>query len=209
MKQLYPDLWQTNLFKSGMLNSHAYLLQHPDGNILFYNTNDETDLDKIEQLGGIKYQLLTHRDEAGTSLLRIKERFKSLLVFTEPESQAISKYAQADLFFEPTDNQFAHIEVLHTPGHTEGSVSFVYQSPYGKTYLFTGDTFFQWEGRWATLVLDSAGGNKASLKSSLHKLRALKPDVVMSSGFVGDKGVVEINEAEWLNAIDNEINNLK
>jgi len=208
MKQLYPDLWQTNLYKSGMLSSYAYMLQHPDGNILFYNTNSEADLDHIEQLGGIEYQLLTHRDEAGSSLTRIKKQFNSKLVFSEPEAQAISKYAQADQYFETHDHQFQHITVLQTPGHTDGSTCFVYKSPHGKTYLFTGDTFFQWDGKWATFVLDSAGGNKQSLIKSLQKLREVKPDVVMSSGFVGDIGVVEPSESDWVNAIDTEINKL-
>lgn len=208
MKQIYPDLWQSTLFKSGMLNSYAYLLLHPDGNILFYNTNHPTDLDHIEKLGGIKYQLLTHRDEASASLLRVRKRFNSSLVFSEAEAEAISKYAQADQFFNACDHQFEHIQVLHTPGHTNGSVCFTYQSPHGKTYLFSGDTFFQWNGKWATLVLETSGGNKSALIESLQKIRNIKPDVVMSSGFVGGIGIAELSAEDWINAINTEISTL-
>lgn len=208
MKQLYPDLWQTRLYKSRMLSSYAYLLQHPDGNILFYNTNDEIDLQHIAQLGGIKYQFLTHRDEAGASLIRIREQFSSALVVPALEEEAISKHAQADLTFKAGDHLFNHIHVLHTPGHTVGSVCFVYNSPHGKTYLFTGDTLFQWDGKWATLVLKSAGGSEVSLLESLNKIRDVKPDVVMSSGFVGEVGLKEPNKTEWLTAINNEISKL-
>ncbi len=206
MEQVYPDLWQTKRHSSGILNSYTYLLEHPDGNILFYNTNNEEDLQYIEDLGGIKYQLLTHRDEAGASLNRIRERFGSTLMFSEGEAEAISKYAKADRFFDYGDHKPGDIDVLETPGHTSGSVSFVYQSPHGKTYLFTGDTFFQWNGRWATLILNKAGGAKPALINSLHKLRVLKPDVVMSSGFVGEAGGPhEVTVREWRQAIDIEI----
>ena len=210
MKQIYPDLWQSKRHSSGILNTHAYLLAHPDGNILIYNTNNEEDLQHIEDLGGIRYQLLTHRDEAGASLNRIRERFGSTLMFSESEAEAISQYAKADRFFDDGDHKLGDIDVLETPGHTSGSVSFVYPSPYGKTYLFTGDAFFQWNGRWATLILKKAGGTKPALINSLHKLRVLKPDVVMSSGFVGEAGGPhEVTVSEWRQAIDTEITRLK
>ena len=100
--------------------------------------------------------------------------------------------------------------MLETPGHPSGSVSFVYLSPHGKTYLFTGDTFFQWNGRWATLILNKAGGAKPALINSLQKLHVLKPDVVMSSGFVGEAGGPhEVTVSEWRQAIDTEIARLQ
>ena len=208
MNPLYPDLWQTSLYSSGMLNSHAYFLEHPDGNILFYNTGDAAELDHIEQLGGIKYQLITHRDEAGPSLVRIKERFGSTLIFSELEADAIRKHAEADRYFETGDHKLGDIHVFQTPGHTGGSVCFFYESPHGKSYLFTGDTFFQWDGSWRTLVFSAAGGSEALLAKSLLKLRDLKPNVVMSSGFIGDVGLVEPSPTEWTTAIDDEINKL-
>ena len=209
MKQLCPDLWQSKRYSSGMLNTYAYLLQHPDGNFLIYNTGDAEDLDHIEQLGGIRYQLIAHRDEAGESLSRIQQRFGSTLMLSECEAAAISQYAQADRYFSKGDHQLGDLTVLETPGHTGGSVCFVYQSPHGKTYLFTGDTFFQWSGKWSTLVLKKAGGSEALLIKSLAKLRCVRPDVVMSSGFVGEVGLVEPTQDEWESAIDSEIARLK
>lgn len=73
MKQLYDDLWQSERYSSGVLNTHAYFLQREQGNVLFYNTGATNDLDPIDELGGISYQLLTHRDEAGASLAGIKK----------------------------------------------------------------------------------------------------------------------------------------
>ena len=64
--------------------------------------------------------------------------------------------------------------------------------------------------RWATLILNKAGGAKTPLINSLHKLRVLKPDVVMSNGFVGEAGGPhEVTVSEWRLAIDTEITRLK
>ncbi|MYH89477.1 MAG: MBL fold metallo-hydrolase, partial [Gammaproteobacteria bacterium] len=123
MKQLYPDLWQSKRQTSGILNTYTYYLQTPDANFLIYNTGDSEDLDHVEQLGGIEYQLLTHRDEAGASLTRIQERFGATLMFSELEAEAISNHAKADAYFEKGDHSLGDIEVLETPGHTGGSVS--------------------------------------------------------------------------------------
>ena len=42
MKQLYPDLWQTaEQTQFSILTVHAYLLERPGGNALFYNPRSE------------------------------------------------------------------------------------------------------------------------------------------------------------------------
>ena len=209
MKQLYPDLWQTEKHQTGILNSYAYFLEHPQGNILFYNTGNDTDLDFMEEHGGIRMQLLTHRDEAGGSLERIRNRFGSLLLYPEREAGAIERHASADRYFEKGDHLLGDLLVLDTPGHTAGSVCFFYKSPHGKSYLFSGDTFFLWDSKWSTLVVEKAGGSADALIRSLLVLRSLKPDAVFSSGFVGELGVAEPTEQEWRAAIDQEVEKLR
>lgn len=93
MKQIQGDLWQGTLYSSGMLNTHAYFLTRPEGNVLFYNTDNDNDWQQMAEPGGIKYQLLTHRDEAAPSLTYIRERFGSKLGFCILEAPAISRHA--------------------------------------------------------------------------------------------------------------------
>ena len=208
MKQLQEDLWQSTLHSSGILNMHAYFLRRPEGNALFYNTGDAADLDEIEGLGGLRFQLLSHRDEAAPSLRRISERFGSQLFGSALEAPAVRKVAPPDLLFGPSDRRLGDIEIIHTPGHTEGSLSFFYKSPHGKAYLFSGDTIFLWDSKWTTLVLSDAGGSEAALADSLLRLRGLGPDLVMSSGFVGDVALAELSGGEWPRVIDDNVSRL-
>ena len=149
-----------------------------------------------------------HRDGAGPSLRRIRKRFGSELGCSAREAPIIGRDAPIDMVFEANDRRLGDIDILHTPGHTDGSVCFLYRSPHGKSYLFTGDTFFQWNGKWATFVLSKAGGNKASLAASLLTLRDIDPDIVLSSGFVGDVPFMEVTRDEWTAAIDDHAGRL-
>ncbi len=209
MKQLEKDLWQSTIHSMGSLNTHAYFLRRPEGNVLFYNTGHDGDLEQIAELGGIRFQFLSHRDESGPSLNLIKDRFDSKLCCSALEAPIIGKDAPVDIAFQVSDQHLGDIAIIHTPGHTEGSICFFYKSPYGKSYLFTGDTIFQSNGKWATLAFPRAGGSKASLAESLLRLQDLKPDVVMSSAFVGGVSFVEIVGDEWAQAIDDTVSRLR
>lgn len=183
MKQLYDDLWQTKVSHPFPgLDTHAYLLRCYEGNVLFYNTAHEGEIQHIADLGGIKYQYLSHRDEVGGSLKTIRDRFGSALCCGAKELATIETSCDVDVAFTQRERHFAGIEVIPTPGHTEGSISFFYQAPLGLAYLFTGDTLFQGDGRWETLFFANAGGSASDLADSLRKYRELHPDVVISSG---------------------------
>ncbi len=201
MQQLSPDLWQLTPYTTGMPNTQAFFLTHPDGNFLIYNSNNPSDLDQREALGGIAYQLLSHRDEAAASLVRIRERFGSKLVYATPEADAISAHCDADLLLSATDQKLGPLDVLFTPGHTSGSLCFFYASPHGQSYLFTGDTLFLSNGKWSTLILESSGGSQADLRASLAKMGTLQPDLVLSSAYVGQTGTARVSGAEWQQAL--------
>lgn len=208
MKQITADLWQTRLYSSGMLNSHAYFLQRPaeqGGNVLFYNSGDNAELAEMEQMGGVSHQLLTHRDEAGPSLARIRQRFASTLVSSEKEAPYISRHSEVDVLLDQHSDNYNGIQVLHTPGHTDGSLSFFYESPHGQSYLFSGDTFFLWNGNWTTFVLSQAGGNQQDMLSSLQLLKTISPDLVLSSGFVGEHRIETFSDHQWHSTLDQQI----
>jgi len=67
------------------------------------------------------------------------------------------------------------LEVLHTPGHTEGSVCLLAQ---GERLLFTGDTLFA--GSWGRT--DLAGGSEQQMFESLGRLGGLADDLRVLPG---------------------------
>lgn len=78
MQQVRADLWETEIFSPfAGLNTHAYLLTRPDGNVLFYNTGHRAEIDEMARLGGVSRQYLSHEDELSDMLNVIAERFDS------------------------------------------------------------------------------------------------------------------------------------
>ncbi len=214
MKQLEPDLWQTSRrVIDDTVGTHAYLLIRPTGNLLLYGIGEgqDDDLDAMEALGGVAVQVLSHRDESSPALNDVRERFGSRLACSELEISAISADAEPDLIVGPDCDVPAldGLEILETPGHTDGSISFRYQSPHGKSYLFTGDTILPSQGKWVTFVVDQYGGTFESMEQSLLKMRDLDPDVVVPSAFVGDVAEVEMSDGEWASIIDHRVERLR
>ena len=118
----------------------------------------------------------------------------------------MTRSCPVDIAFSKHPGQILDVDVVYTPGHTNGSVSYVYGSPYGYTYLFTGDSFFQSGGGWGTFVMPQEGGSRESMLDTLRLYRNLNPDIVISSGSsVGSAAYVETFGKDWVVAIDSKI----
>ncbi len=214
MKQIQPDLWQTSpRVIDDMVATHAYLLIRPTGNLLLYGIGEgqDADLDAIEELGGVAVQVLSHRDETSPALNQVRDRFGSRLACSDLEVSSISVDAEPDLIVGPDcdDPALAGLEIFDTPGHTDGSISFRYESPHGKRYLFTGDTIVPSLGKWATFVVDQYGGTFEAMEQSLIKLRDMEPDVVLPSAFVGEVSDVEMGDGEWASIVNHRLERLR
>lgn len=207
MKQLYPDLWQTRAEHpfGPAVATHAYLLTRSMGNVLFYGSGHLDEHQEILRLGGIARQYLSHRDEASAALRSIKETFRSQLCCHALEEEAIGKACPVDLTFDKRELHLGDIEVIPTPGHTEGSACFLHHSPHRQTYLFTGDTIFADGDSWGTYVAEE---DKPTLKRSLELLGGLGPSVVMSSASVGRIPVKEVSPGGWRAIVEEAIRSL-
>jgi len=206
MKQLFPDLWETREEHpfQGVI-THAYLLTQDSGNALFYSTGIIEELVAIQHLGGVSRQYVSHRDEAGPPLATIKEMFGNQLCCHALEAKAIGKYSKIDVVFEGPRVEPDNVQVIPTPGHTAGSTCFVFQSPHGRRYLFTGDLIYPEDDGWGTLVQWYAGGRKKALRESLTKLRDVGPDVVISSASVRRSAVQTVTAEQWCTVIDETV----
>ena len=216
MKQIYPDLWQAEEESFRGMPAHAYLLQRKEGNVLFYHIRNSKDYKHISELGGIKYQYLSHHDDMYSSLEDIKTTFEDIKttfdsklcchVLAEPYLKEES--VSADILFKMKEKEFHsdNIEVIYTPGHCDNSLCYRYKSPYGKTYLFVGDTIYMDNGSWTTFLYPGHG-NREYLNQSLKLLRSLEVDVIICSVAVGDYKIIEVTPSEWHSILDNLIEN--
>lgn len=205
MKQIYPDLWQGEKgVHAGVLTIRSYCLTRDNGNVLFYYTNLERDADQIEKLGGIHYQYLSHNHEINVGLIDFKKRFNHKLIAHHLVSDYMFGIMKLDEEFNLSKPEYHSdsILVIPTPGHTSNNLCYHYKSPYGKSYLFTGDTIYLDHGEWSTLIMPRDGGNREDLIKSLTTLQALNVDVVICSVALGENGVVEVAKNQWIELVD-------
>jgi len=210
VKKIKEDLIQTVAYRGEYVASHAYLLKHQNGNLLFYNTGDEASLDSIEEEGGFAYQVLSHRDESGPNLDKLKERFDSKLVASKMEAPFIASELDVTLIDPMSSFSAAHkdVVVLHTPGHTNGSLCFYYKSPVTDLfYLFTGDTLWKNGNSWDTFTFPGVSSRDDLISTLSNKLRKLNPNLVIGSAFGGSgEGYEELEDTEqWLKIVDGNL----
>ena len=84
------------------------------------------------------------------------------------------------------------LEVLHTPGHTEGSVCLFAES---ERLLFTGDTLFA--GAWGRI--DLSGGSEEHMVDSLSRLSTMADDLRVLPGH--GSGSTLAREKQWLEEV--------
>jgi hydroxyacylglutathione hydrolase len=185
-------------FIMGMLEVNCYLLSTQDSAILIDPGFGEDELvERVDRLTNLKSRivLLTHGhfDHAGYCPDLVKKGWR---VGIHPEDKFLLNRVPPDLEGmgyrdDPFDPYMTFqdgwsynigslsIDVVHTPGHSPGSVCFV---DHQKRFAFTGDTLFADSiGR-----SDLAGGDEGLLMQSLERLKGLlEPETLVLSGHGG------------------------
>lgn len=185
-------------FPLGALFANGYLVYDEDGNAFFVDPGGDPD-DVIAVIEGnsleLKIILLTHGHVdhiAGVKALQDRydcpvavheDDFGMLANPTKNLSQFAGESVKVDGRVKPlSDGESIKIgsiliRVIHTPGHTPGSVCYL-ASHEGEEVLFSGDTIFALSvGR-----TDLPGGDFAALESSLRKLDYLPDDLKVLPG---------------------------
>jgi glyoxylase-like metal-dependent hydrolase (beta-lactamase superfamily II) len=92
------------------------------------------------------------------------------------------------LDFEMTSKELFTIRIIHTPGHTTGSICVLFESMDNngpRKHLFSGDTVFA-----GTIGRTDIGGSLKDMKNSISKIATLSNDVIIYPGH-GDMTSVE------------------
>ena len=141
----------------------------------------DTILDEVEALGlTVEAVLLTHghfdhvgavKDIAAETDCRVFLCAEDLCL---PPMFTAGKLYYTDTYAEGSVLQLAglSIRVLHTPGHTPGSVCLLIDQ-----YLFSGDTLFA-----GSCGRTDIGGSWAQIRDSLNRLAAIEADLVVFPG---------------------------
>ncbi|NHN33049.1 MBL fold metallo-hydrolase [Paenibacillus agricola] len=194
-------------FSLGPIGTNAYLLSRPEENkaiIIDPGMNPKPLLKRIANLQ-IEAILLTHAHFDHIGGVDEIRKLKSCPVYlhdaeadwlTNPKLNGSTKYPELGAPIETDPAEFAldqgqtlkllglDIKVLHTPGHSPGSVSFVLgpypaDSPLSGTHLFGGDVLF----RLSVGRTDLPGGRSEELLDSIHgKLFKLPNETVVYPG---------------------------
>ncbi|PCJ18241.1 MAG: hypothetical protein COB02_11685 [Candidatus Cloacimonadota bacterium] len=188
MKKILNDLYVTEDERpfNNSVKTISYLIEGKKENYLMYSSSHLYD-DKvktfIDKKGGIKAQILNHRDEASEVLKYVRDSFSSELVCHKLEKSIVEKYSKIDILLDNESSLFSDFEVLHTPGHAIGSTCYLYHGIDGN-YLFTGDTLYLSEGQFRVAVSDE---NKSQMIESLVKLKKFDVDYVVPGLFIGEE----------------------
>ena len=137
----------------------------------------------------VKYILITHRHQdhlAGLSM--IKEKTGALIGVHSEDAEALP--VEPDFFVKDQDNILVsniNMTVLHTPGHTPGSVCYLVEDN-----IFSGDTLFPGGPGHSS----SAQNLNQTIKSITQKLFVLPDSLSLLPGH-GAEGVLGVSKEEY------------
>ena len=181
------------IFKTscGPYDNNAYLIVSPDTNEgIIIDAPMEPEVLLQEALNiDVKYILITHRHQdhlAGLSTIR--EKTGALIGVHGEDAEALPM--EADFLLKDQDNIVVaniNMTVLHTPGHTPGSVCYLVEDN-----IFSGDTLFPGGPGHSS----SAGKLSQTINSITEKLFVLPDSLSLLPGH-GKEGVLGVSKEEY------------
>ena len=192
LRPVSPGLWATpdEPLGTGPARTCGFLLQRDHGNVFVYSCSAISDFyDHLDELGGVAMTVLNHRDEATRHVTRLADHY-DIPVRThvnEVEACQRRKVREIEPITEPKTKLGPDLLALHAPGHTPGTVAYLWHNPAdGKRYLFPGDTFtnFTLNRFPAVLSFHSYEGNIDDMRTTLDRLDA-EPSDVICPGLMG------------------------
>jgi ferredoxin len=136
----FPELVEGDVYFCGWASESSYgasswLIRRPDGNVLVDSPRkSETLMKRIDELGGVRFMFLTHRDDVADHEA-YRKRFGCERVIHKDDA-----WGEWERLIDGPVKLATDLEIVPVPGHTKGSAVLIYKN----TFAFTGDHL------WAT-----------------------------------------------------------
>lgn len=148
----FPLLVAENVYHCGYhsqfsFGAASYLIQRPEGNVLVDSPRFAPPLVKqIEQMGGIRYMYLTHRDDVADHR-KFHDHFGCDRILHSDEISQKTKDVEIKLTGEDNYQLADDLLIVTVPGHTKGHTVLLYDNK----FLFTGD-HLAWSDKYQQLI---------------------------------------------------------
>ncbi|XP_078160901.1 metallo-beta-lactamase family protein isoform X3 [Carex rostrata] len=131
-----PGVYHCGYHSEKSYGAAPYFISHPEGNIMV-DVPKYTEIlaREIDKLGGIRYLFLTHKDDIAEHDKWAK-RFKCERIMHIGDVEYRTEDVERKLHGDGPWTIGSDFELVHTPGHTDGSVCLYYRP---MKVLFTGD----------------------------------------------------------------------
>ncbi|CAG7886400.1 unnamed protein product [Brassica rapa] len=165
-KDKLPGVFHCGFHSKKSFGATSYLILHHEGNILVDSPRYIEKLaGKIEKMGGVRYMFLTHRDDVADHK-KWADRFKCARILHSEDVQPSTTDVELKLEGSGPWRLYEDVELIHTPGHTEGSVC-LFHKPLKA--LFTGDHLTMYESGMSIIEMY----NHCSLPLQLESVESL------------------------------------
>ena len=140
VQQTFPLLVEDNVYHCGYhseksFGAGSYFIKREEGNILIDSPRFAPPLVKqIEQMGGVKYMYLTHRDDVADHQ-KFHDHFECERILHRDDITSSTKDVEIQLSGNEAREFAQDILIIPVPGHSQGHTVLLYQ----QKFLFTGD----------------------------------------------------------------------
>lgn len=129
------EVYYCGFTSTASFGGSSYLVRRKNGNVLVDSPRAAAPLiRRIVELGGVRRMLLTHRDDVADHA-RFSEIFQCERVMHKDDISGATREVETQLAGHDPTSLEDEFEAIPVPGHTRGSVVFLYQ----RRFLFTGD----------------------------------------------------------------------
>jgi glyoxylase-like metal-dependent hydrolase (beta-lactamase superfamily II) len=182
IKEIFPDLFLVRTATTAPRTPFTYFLRRAPCNVLFATKDDVSRFKPaLDELGGVGQIYLGDRHHAVPHTAALAKRFDTVLSASRIEAKALlAAGVKVERTLEYKRAMLApDLEVIPTPGHTPGALSFLWSNQ-GRRFLLVGDTLVPVNGEWQYFV---SRPWRAAMLQTAQLLAGLAFDVILSNSF--------------------------